>query len=178
VILPLLLPIEDYTAEQEGVFEEFNRTEVPAYRNRDAYMLSELWQRGLLKDEIKERLVREHYQVVLVQIPSPLGVPNMEVRGRQTFTFPNIWTEFTPTLYVNDKVKWAPGKPQKAQAMSANNSTLTSWTGGEFKNGDVLRYKIELHQKVRGNFPPPAGKAAARAEEPPPWEIVLQGIRE
>ena len=185
VTLPPLLDIEDYVAEQEAVYEEFTRTPVKAHRNRDAYVLTELWKRGLLKDEIKERLVRDHYHLVLVQIPVPLRFPNMEVRGYQTFPFPNNWTEFTPTLYVNDQAKWAPGKSQKAHAMSVNNSTLTSWSGGEFKNGDVLCYKIELHQKARGSLPPSGGKAAARADEPAPWEItlwsnkiLLQGIKE
>jgi hypothetical protein len=64
----------------------------------------------------------------------------------QTFPFPDVYTAFTPTQYLNDQVSWAPGSPQKSCSMTVTNA-LTSMAGGAFKNGDIIQYKIELMQK-------------------------------
>ena len=147
-----------FACEQEGLLEEFGKSSNEPFRQRSAYLLSELWRDGLLKEKIREQLVRENYHVVLFQIPGNYNAPNFEVRGQQTFPFPEIWTEFTPALYRNDKVEWSPNQPQKAHAMSQNNSTLTSRIGGEIKNGDVLQYRIDIEQMDRSE-----GSAASSA---------------
>jgi hypothetical protein len=139
-------PLEVYAAEQEAIHRQFQQTTVLPVQRRNAYILSELWRAGLLKDEIKEPLVQEHYHVVLFQIFGNDNAPNFVVRCFQTFPFPNTWTAFTPTLYLNDKVEWAPGRPQTEHAMCLNNSTLTNRTGGVVGNGDVLQYRIDLQQ--------------------------------
>ena len=59
---------------QERIFKEFNEAAIQAEKDRDAQILSDLWHADLLKDEIKERLTQDHYQVVLRQIPSHFSV--------------------------------------------------------------------------------------------------------
>jgi tetratricopeptide (TPR) repeat protein len=122
-----------------------------ASKNQDkAQTLADLWREGFLKNEFKERLVQEHYQLVLRQISTSGGSSSWDVRCEQTFPFPDVWTEFTPTLYVNDEVKWAPGRSQTSRSMSVTGGNpITSMSGGKFKNGDVLQYKIDLRQKPK-----------------------------
>lgn len=166
----VLQTIDAYAPEQEGIFAEFQETSVPAYRDRDAYILSELWKAGLLKNEIKDALVERHYSLVLLQARCNYTAMNFVVRCYQTFPFPNSWVDFTPTLYINGEVVWAPAKRQKAHAMSLNNSTITSRTGGAVKNGDVIQYQVRISPTV---------------DEGIPWEktiwsnkIVAQGLED
>jgi hypothetical protein len=121
-----------------------------------------------LKDEIKEQLTQEYYQLVLRQIPTG-GYPSWDVRCNQTFPFPDVYTDFTPTLYLNDQVKWSPGHSQKACAMTATNDPITSMSGGEFKNGDVLQCKIVLSQTANGR----SWQMSLQSNK-----IVLQGLKD
>ncbi|MDQ6630740.1 MAG: hypothetical protein M3Y82_03160, partial [Verrucomicrobiota bacterium] len=119
-------------------------------KEHDAQTLSDLWRADLLKGEIKGQLIEKYYHLVLRQIPTKDGYPSWDVRSSQTFPFPDVYTDFTPTLYLNNQVKWSPGESQTACAMTATNNPITSMSGGEFKNGDVLQCKIDLRQKVGG----------------------------
>jgi hypothetical protein len=69
------------------------------------------------------------------------------LQSQQTFPFPDVWVGFTPTLYKNGEVNWAPGTPQTSHAMSVNSLLITSRTGGGFENGDVIYYTIKIEQK-------------------------------
>jgi hypothetical protein len=114
-------------AEQQGsIFKEFNQTNNEAEKDRDAHILSNLWHDGLLDDGIKDQLVQDHYQLVLRQIIRSDGGPSFKINCSQTFPFPNISTEFIPTRYLNNQVKWFPGETAKSHhglgAMSDTNS--------------------------------------------------------
>jgi hypothetical protein len=184
----LLLNIEVYAADQDQIYREFRQTEVASIKDRHAHLLSELWRAGLLKDEIKEVLLRDHYRVVLFQVFGTHNAPNFVVRCHQTFPFPDTWTGFTPTLLLNDKVEWAPGQPQTSHALSVNNSTLASRTGGIVHSGDVLQYRIDLEQSesarepaVSSNSDSETGPALSRKRV---WKmslwtnkLVVQGLK-
>ena len=165
-----LLELDAYAAEQDGLLDEFQRTSVQAFKDRSAYLLSELWNAGLLRDEIKEQLVKEHYRVVLLQIYGNYGAPNFVVKGYQTFPFPEIWTEFTPTLYRNHRVEWSSDKPTTEHAMSANNCVITSRIGGVLNNGDILQYRIVMRQADRS---PRESSGNMSADQVRPWEVSL-----
>jgi hypothetical protein len=153
--------IEAYAQEQEGIYDEYRRTDAADFRERDAYVLSELWRLGLLRPEIIASLLQDHYHVVALQVFGEAGAPNQVVRCEQTFPFPDVWCEFTPTLFVNHQVRWNPGTPQRAHALSLNNSTLTSFTGGALADGDLVRWRIDLH------FTPPAPRPTGPEGETP-----------
>ena len=71
------------------MLEEMRHAKAQSVWDRNAYVLSELWMAGLLKDQIKEQLVSEHYRVVLIQIYGNYNAPNFVVRCYQTFPFPD-----------------------------------------------------------------------------------------
>ena len=176
-----LSDLDAYAAEQDRMLEELRHATAQSFWDHSAYVLSELWRAGLLKDEIKEQLVSEHYRVVLLQSHGSGGVPSFVVRCYQTFPFPDIWTEFTPTLYRNDQVEWAPEQPQRAHAMSQNNSTITSRSGGVVKKGDVLQYRIEVSQAKRDL----SDNRSVNTAQVRPWRMTLwtnkllaQGLKE
>jgi len=163
-------PIENCSMWQEQILHEHETSESESVKARDAYILSELWKKGLLRNEIKHFLVDEYYKLVLLQSYGSYHAPNWVVQCQQTFPFPSNWVRFTPTLYKNGEVEWAPDKPQKGHAMSQNSSIITSWTGGEFENGDVIFYKIKIDE---------------RRDKEVVWEkiivtnrVVLQGLKE
>ena len=143
-------PSHKIAERQEAISKEFNQTTTQAAKDNDAQILSDLWRAGLLKDEIKEQLVQEHYQFVLQQIPSKDGIPSWIVKCHQTFPFPNVYTAFTPTLFANNQVNWSPGESQTSCDMSATNVVIASMTGGDFKNEDVLQCKVDLSQTGNG----------------------------
>ena len=134
---------------QRKIYNEFRETQDPTVKDRDAHHLADLWHDGLLDDSIKDQLTHEYYHLVLRQIFTTDGTPCWEVRGEQAFPFPDVDTDFTPTQYVNDQIKWAPRESQLGCFMLVNNNVITSQIGGVFKNGDVLQYKIELMQTDR-----------------------------
>jgi hypothetical protein len=148
----ILIPIIPgrYVAEdgeaQRKIYMEFSQTENPALRDQDARRLSNLWHDGSLDDGIKDRLAHDHYHLVLQQLPSSDGIPCWEVHCSQTFPFPDVSTDFTPTQYVNEQVTWAPGTSQSSCSMAVIGGPITSQTGGALKNGDVVQYKIDLTQ--------------------------------
>lgn len=143
-------PSRKIAERQEAIFATFNQSKDQAENDSNGQTLSFLWRAGLLNDEIKEQLMQKHYRIVLQQISSRDGVPSWVVHSSLTFPFPNVYTAFTPTLYLNDQVKWSPGEPQTLCAMNATNNPITSMTGGVFKNGDALQCKIDLSQTVNG----------------------------
>jgi hypothetical protein len=143
-------PSHHIAEEQAKIFELFKQTQIQSDKNRDAQILSDLWRADLLKDEIKEQLVQEHYQIMLQQIPSRDGIPSWIANCRQTFPFPNVYTAFTPALFVNGQVDWAPTESQTSFGMYHTNAVIASMTGGKFKNGDILQCKIDLSQTVNG----------------------------
>ena len=125
--------------QQEILYRKFTET-----KNADAAQaLAAVWREGFLKAEVRDQLVQEHYHLVLRQ--KPATYPIWEVRISQTFPFPDIYTEYQPTLYVNDGLKQSLGN--SSHAMSASNNPVASMAGGEFKNGDVLQCKVEVRQK-------------------------------
>jgi len=134
--------------DQEAIYEEFETTKDAAVRDTDAYLLSELWYKNKLKPGIKDRLADAHYHLVLVQDATGYTPVNFVVRCVQTFPFPDSWVSFSATLYANNQVAWT-GESIRSNAMSQNNNPITSRTGGQFRNGDVLRYEIKLEQKVK-----------------------------
>lgn len=148
-----LEPLATYAVEQEGLLAEFQETSISAHRDRDAYLLSELWKAGMLRPEIKEALVRSDYPLVLLQVYGNYQAPNFVLRCHQTFPFPSVWAEFTPTLYINGEVVWAPTTPETSHALSVNNSTITSRIGGVVKNGDVLQYQVKIRVTAKGEDP-------------------------
>lgn len=140
-------PIENCSMWQEQVLYEQETSESESVKARNAYILSELWKKGLLRNEIKDFLVDKYYKLVLLQSYGNYHAPNWVVQCQQTFPFPSNGVRFTPTLYKNGEVEWAPDKPQKGHAMSQNSSIITSWTGGDFENGDVIFYEIKIDEK-------------------------------
>ena len=125
--------------QQEILYQQFSATQ-----NKDAAQaLAGVWREGFLKDELRDRLVQAHYRLVMQQRPA--NYPVWEVRIYQTFPFPDIYTEYTPTLYLNGELKQSLG--QSSHAMSATNNPVASMAGGEFKNGDVLQVKVDMKQK-------------------------------
>ena len=130
---------------QELLYENFSQATAPAEKDRLARKLADLWRVSLLMAEVKEKLAQEHFHIVLRQLGHTY--PSWEVKAEMTFPFPDIWTEFTPTLYVNGEVKWAPSSPQMSRSLSVSGSDpITSMSGGVFRNGDVLQCKIHLRQ--------------------------------
>ena len=155
---------------QEKLAQKFDQAEDSADKQHSAHNLSRLWRTGFLADQTKRQLVERHYRLVLRQLPKEW--PSWEVRIEPLFPFPHVWTDFTPTLYQNGRVKWSPGRPQTSRAMDdagkPSGDPIASMGGGEFRNGDVLQCKIDLAQKVDGQ----------------PWQItlwtdkvVLQGLK-
>ncbi|MEI8314765.1 MAG: hypothetical protein WCG79_04860 [Verrucomicrobiota bacterium] len=131
--------------QQEILYRKFSET-----NNTDAAQtLAGVWREGFLKPELRDRLVQEHYHLVLQQRPAIY--PAWEVRINQTFPFPDIYTEYMPTLYLNSELKQSL-LGQSSHAMSATNNPVTSMAGGEFKNGDVLQVKVDMKQKRQWQF--------------------------
>jgi hypothetical protein len=146
------LSLPAYVDEQEGLLWEFQHSTVRAHRNRSAGLLCQLWENGQIKEEIWGQLLETHYRMCLRQIGPHSGVPSWLVRPVRTFPFMDHWTDFTPTLFCNGEIKWAPGQPQMSCGMSSTVNPIASMTGGEFKNGDVLQCRIDIVQKVGGKY--------------------------
>jgi hypothetical protein len=132
---------------QRKIYNELCETHDPTIKDRDAPQLSNLWHDGLLDDSIKDQITQTDYHLELRQIFSSDGIASFEVHCSETFPFPDVYTDFTPTQYVNNQIKWAPGKPQAACSMTVGAGT--SQSGGVFNNGDIVQYKIELTQTDR-----------------------------
>jgi hypothetical protein len=151
----ILIPITPsrYVAKdaeaQRNIYNQFCQTQDPVVKDQDARRLSNLWHDGLLDDSIKDQLTQEHYHLELRQIFSSDGIPDFGVQCSQTFPFPDVYTDFTPTQFVNDQIKWAPSESQRSCSMTVSNDPITSQTGGVLKSGDVLQYKIDLTQTDR-----------------------------
>jgi hypothetical protein len=140
-------PIENCSVRQIDILTEYEKSKDEDIRARDAFILSQLWEKDLLKSEIKDYLVDKYYKLALIQSYGNYNAPNWQVQSQQSFPFPSKWVGFTPTLYKNGEVNWAPGKPQTEHAMSQNSSMITSQTGGVFEDGDVIYYTIKIEQK-------------------------------
>jgi hypothetical protein len=136
-------------AAQLKIYNEFRETQDPTVKDRDGHHLSDLWHDGLLDDDIKDQLAQEYYHLELRQIFFSDGIPRFGVECSQSFPFPDVYTEFKPTQYVNNQIKWAPRESQRACSMTVINDNITGQSGGVFTNGDVLQYKIELTQTDR-----------------------------
>lgn len=134
--------------KQKQLYQEFTAARETDDRERTAHILAEHWQSNGLRKNIKDGLVDRHYRFELRQVYGENQSPNFVVRCSQTFPFPDVWTHFTPTLYINGEAVWAPKKPQTSHAMSVNNSVVTSRVGGSLKNGDVVQYQIEMLHEV------------------------------
>jgi len=125
--------------QQEILYRQFSAT-----NNTDAAQaLAGVWREGFLKPELRDRLVQEHYRLVLQQRPANYSI--WEVRINSTFPFPDIYTDFMPVLYLNGELKQSLG--QSSHGMSGTNNPVASMAGGEFKNGDVLQVKVDMKQK-------------------------------
>ena len=174
--IPPVKPIESYAAIQESIFEEFLSAAASPERERNAYILSDLWRAGLLKDSIMNALVNEHYRVTVMQLNAE--TPTLMVRAYGTFPFPTTWASFIPTLYRNDEIIWEPKLPQTSHALSLNNAILTSRTGGTLRNGDVIQYRIDVEQTLPNTEPEGGGEN--RRWRATLWtnKIVLAGLKE
>lgn len=128
-------PLKSYfgPAAQQLLFEGYENSGEAGIRARNAFLLSRLWREGRLENEIKDHLVDKYYRIVLVQGGNEYGSPNFAVQSQQSFPFPSNWVRFTPKMYRNGKVEWAPEKPQTEHAMCQNSSMITSHTGGAFQ---------------------------------------------
>ena len=140
-------PIENCAVWQIDILAEYEKNKDEDIRARDAFILNQLWNEGLLKSEIKDYLVGKYYKLALIQSYGNNSVPNWQVQSQQSFPFPSFWVSFTPILYKNGQVEWAPAEPQTVHSMAINSSTITSHTGGVFENGDVIYYTIKIEQK-------------------------------
>jgi hypothetical protein len=140
-------PVENIAFCQGQILNEYESSKDENTKARDAYILCKLWEKNLLENKIKDYLVDKYYRVVLVQSYGNYQAPNWEVQSQQNFPFPNNWVGFTPTLYKNGDVIWAPSEPQTEHSMSQNSSLITSRTGGEFNNGDEIYYSINISEK-------------------------------
>ena len=149
---------------------ELETSRNPALKAKASYILSELWRDGVLNDSIKDTLVDHYYKVTLLQVYGNYQAPNFVVQCQQSFPFPDTWTEFTPILYKNGEVEWAPPTPQRAHAMSQNSSVITSRIGGLVNNGDVLYYMIKIRQNT------PQGKNWEKMVKTN--EIVAHGLKQ
>ncbi len=141
-----LQKIETYSESQQELFETLLSSNSNSSVERNKYILSELWKFGELENELKSKITRHFFNLVLLQIYGNYQAPNFVVRSHHEFPFPSVFTRFTPELIINDKVVWSPGKPQTSHSMSSNNSTITSRIGGVVKNGDVIQYKIIIQE--------------------------------
>jgi len=142
-------PIENCSIWQIEILTEYELSKDENVKARNAYILSKLWDKELLESKIKDFLVDKHYKLALLQTYGDYNVPNWQVQCQQTFPFPDNSVSFTPTLYKNGQVEWAPNKPQRAHAMSLNSSIIISQTGGKFENGDVIYYTIKIEEKKK-----------------------------
>ncbi len=140
-------PVENCSPWQLEILIEYEKSKDEQVKARNAFILSNLWEKGLLENDIKDFLVEQHYKLVLIQSYGNYSAPNWQVQCQHTFPFPDKWVSFTPTLYKNEQVEWAPDKPQKEHAMSQNSSIITSLTGGKYINGDVIYYSIKIEEK-------------------------------
>jgi len=163
-------PIENYAEWQEQILDEYETTQAESIRARNAFILSRLWKKGLLREEIKDFLAAKYYKLVLLQVHSKYQRPAWTVQCQQSFPFPSVWVHFTPTEYKNGEVVWAPDKPQKSLTMSVNSSTITSRTGGKYENGDVIFYEMKVQEKTRQGV---VWETIIATNE-----VVLQGLRE
>ena len=162
-------PIENCADNQMQILTEYEESKDENVKARNAFILSRLWAENLLDNKIKDFLVDKYYKLVLLQSHGNYQAPNWQVQSQQNFPFPNNWIAFTPTLYKNGEVSWAPSEPQTEHAMSQNSSIVTSQTGGSFNNGDEIYYSIKIAEKKKEEII---------------WEkvietnhVVLQGLR-
>src|SRR5579863_2616551 len=88
-------------ARQEAAVKDFD-TETNAQKKQEtAGILSNLWQAGFLEDATKKKLLEEHYRLVLDEIQLGPEVSEIRVQCDPTFPFPEVFADYTPTLYVN-----------------------------------------------------------------------------
>lgn len=163
-------PIKNCSVWQIEILTEYEKSKDADVRARDAFILNKLWKEDLLKNEIKDYLVDKYYKVALIQFYGYSSAPNWEVQSQQSFPFPDVWVDFTPILYKNGEVNWAPGTPQASHAMSQNSSLITSRTGGGFVNGDVIYYTIKIEQKKNDEI---IWEKTIKTNQ-----VVLRGLRE
>ncbi len=145
-------PSQKIAEQQDTTFKTFSLTKDQSGKDRNAQILSKLWRAGLLKDEIKDQLVEEHYQLVLRQILERDGRPSWDIQCHQTFPFPDVYTKFIKTRFLNGQIKYFASEPHKSDGAWAMSATSSAWSesGGEYKNGDVVQFKIELNQTING----------------------------
>jgi len=163
-------PLENCSIWQEQILHEYETSESDSVKARNAYILSQLWKKGLLRNEIKDFLVDKYYKLVLLQPYGNYHVPNLVVQCQQTFPFPSNWVRFTPTMHRNGQVQRVHDRPQTGHAMSQNSSIITSWTGGGFENGDVIFYEIRIDEKRNKEV---VWERVVRTNE-----VVLEGLKE
>jgi len=143
-------PIKSFVKEQDRLVEEFEEARDEVVKARNAQILAELWQRGLLNNKIKDHLVSKYYRALLFQFKGRYPAYHFVVRVHHDFPFPGVWTKYTPTLRANGKAIWAPDSPQTQRSLAVNNSLLTSFSGArdEIGEGVVLQYSIKMQQEV------------------------------
>ena len=145
-------PIASFAGEQEAIYREFEETQFPEVKDRNAHILAELWKERLLSNDIKDRLVDKHYRLVLIQFVGHYPAYHFVVRCHQTFPFPAVWMKFWRVISVNGKVALAFDRPGVTTSMSNNHMNVASLSGGDIGShriepGDVVQYTIRLQEE-------------------------------
>lgn len=142
---------DDHAENQDRLLTILISTNDKAVWQRNAELLAGLWERGKLAPANKTILVEKYFKLVLKQNRNRYKDPLFEVRDQQSFPFPKVWIQYTPTLYKNGKVFMEFDRPQTSRAMKDKDHVITSIAGGEIYNGDIVHYKIKMEDKHSGN---------------------------
>jgi hypothetical protein len=157
-----LLQAATSPAKQEALVKQFDEQQNAARKQAAGVVLSELWRAGFLADFLKTQLLQEHYHLVLLPDPLDKGISGWKLQCQPTFPFPDLFAEFTPTLSVDNQIKWAPGSPQTVIAMTVpqkgSNHSIATMGGGwpglamnfGITPGVVLKCKVDFGQKIQG----------------------------
>jgi hypothetical protein len=145
-------PIESFADKQEAIYREYEKTRRPEIKDRNEHILAELWEKRLLNNDIKDRLVDKHYRLILIQFIGDYPAYHFIVRCRQTFPFPSVWIQFWQNISVNGKVALASDRLGVGTAISNNYLNVASLSGGyigphRIEPGDVIQYTIRLREE-------------------------------
>ena len=164
-----------FATRQQSILRECERGQTPTEMARSAYILRALWGENLLTKETKDALVDRYYKLVLSQPPA--AYPAFEVKPRLSFPFPDTFTDFSCTLYVNNEVV-GPSDLRTSHAMSVqgDDQDLTSSSGGTMRNGDIVYYVIKLEQRIE-NPETRQWDRVVWAKTLRTNEIVVQGLK-
>jgi hypothetical protein len=150
-IINIQTPSLHVAARQADIYRAFQRSTSLEESNHNAQILSDLWRADLLADNFKDRLAQDHFHLHLAANTSTnVGAAPWVVHTSASFPFPPfLSTSYTPTLYVNGKIKWEVRGPQTVSSMGATEVHITANTL-KVNDGDVLQCTLGLKQVVHG----------------------------